>query len=75
VVGVGNAPILDDQKAAISIQLTKLGSKLLWESFHTATPDISFSFEMTLDGYNAPKRALLEAHFDQIYEHQSFAAA
>ena len=74
VVGVGNAPILDGEQAAISIQLTKLGSKLLWESFHTATPDISFSFEMTLDGYNAPKRALLEAHFDQIYEHQSFAA-
>jgi hypothetical protein len=74
VVGLGNAPLLDGEKAAVSMQLTKLGSKLLWESFHSPTPDISFSFEMDLQGYRAPKRAVIEADFDQIYEHQGFAA-
>jgi hypothetical protein len=74
VVGLGSAPILDGEKAAVSIQLTKEGSQLLWDSFHTATPDISFSFEMEMTGFRSPHRAVIEANFDQIYEHQAFAA-
>ncbi|HYQ88677.1 MAG TPA: hypothetical protein VEU09_03510, partial [Candidatus Binatia bacterium] len=72
VVGLGNAPILDGEKAAVSMQLTKLGAKILWESFNTPTPDISFSFEMEMTGYRSPHRALIEANFDQIYEHKAF---
>jgi len=72
VVGIGNAPILDGEKAAISIHLTKEGAKILWESFNTPTPDISFSFEMEIDGYLSPHRALIVANFDQIYQHQAF---
>ncbi|MBK8503357.1 MAG: hypothetical protein IPL46_14740 [Saprospiraceae bacterium] len=72
IVGIGNAPILDGQKAAISIQLTKLGAELLWETFKSPTPDISFTFEMDITGFRSPKRAIIEADFDQIYEHQSF---
>jgi hypothetical protein len=74
VVGLGNAPILDGEKAAVSMQLTKQGAKILWESFHTAAPDISFSFEMDMAGYRSPQRAVIEANFDQIYEHQAFGA-
>jgi len=74
VVGLGNAPILDGEKAAVSMQLTKLGSKILWESFQTPTPDISFTFEMDVTGFRSPHRAVIEANFDQIYEHQSFGA-
>lgn len=75
VVGVGAAPILEGNKAAVSIQLTKKGSKILWESFHTATPDISFRFEMEMAGFRAPLRAILEADFSQIYSHRRFNAA
>jgi len=74
VVGLGNAPLLDGEKAAVSMQLTKLGSQILWESFQTPTPDISFTFEMAMDGYQSPRRALIEANFDQIYEHKAFGA-
>ena len=74
VVGLGNAPILDGEKAAVSMQLTKLGAKVLWESFQTPTPDISFSFEMELPGYMSPKRALIEANWETIYQHQNFSA-
>lgn len=74
VVGLGNAPILDGEKAAISMQLTKLGAKLLWESFQTPAPDISFTFEMELPGYMSPKRALIDANWDAIYQSQAFAA-
>ncbi|HYJ33037.1 MAG TPA: hypothetical protein VE326_07420, partial [Candidatus Binatia bacterium] len=74
VVGLGNAPLLDGEKAAVSMQLTKLGAKILWESFQTPTPDISFTFEMDVTGFRSPHRALIEANFDQIYEHKAFAA-
>lgn len=74
VVGLGKAPILDGQQAAVSIQLTKKGATLLWESFQSPTPDISFSFEMELTGYRSPKRAVIEANFDKIYDHRGFQA-
>lgn len=74
VVGLGNAPVLDGEKAAISMQLTKQGAKILWESFNTPTPDISFSFEMVMDGFRSPHQAVIDADFDQIYQHQAFSA-
>lgn len=74
VLGIGKAPILDGQKAAVSIQLTKLGAQVLWQSFQTPTPDMSFSFEMELEGLNSPKGAVIEANFEQIYSHQNFSA-
>jgi len=73
VVGLGSAPILDGGKAAVSIPLTKQGAKILWESFRMAKPAIDFKFEMDVSGYNAPHRAVIEANFDQIYEHKAFA--
>lgn len=74
VVGLGNAPILDGEKAAVSMQLTTLGAKVLWESFQTAAPDISFTFEMELPGYMSPKRAVIDANWDAIYQSQAFSA-
>lgn len=74
VVGLGNAPLLDGEKAAISIQLTKLGAKILWESFNTAAPDVSFHFEMDMSGFRSPKRATIDADWSKIYEHKAFGA-
>ncbi len=74
VLGLGKAPLLDGEKAAISIQLTKLGAQVLWDSFATSTPDISFTFEMELEGYHSPLQARVEANWDQIYQHEAFAA-
>lgn len=74
VVGLGNAPLLDGEKAAVSLQLTKKGAEILWESFKTPTADLSFSFEMEMSGYQSPKKAVIEANFDQIYDHKGFAA-
>jgi hypothetical protein len=75
VLGIGNAPILEGEKAAVSIRLTKMGAKILWQSFQTAAPDISFTFEMEMSGYRNPYDATLIANWDQIYNHQDFAAA
>ncbi|MDX2249406.1 MAG: hypothetical protein SF052_21665 [Bacteroidia bacterium] len=75
VIGLGSAPILDGQKAAISIQLTKEGSDILWATFQTPTPDMSVSFEMEVEGYLSPKRVIIEADFERIYKNQTFEAA
>lgn len=69
VVGIGKAPLIDGHKAAVSMELTKKGAKILWESFKTPTPDMSFSFEMELEGYSSPKKAIIEADFEKIYSH------
>jgi len=74
VIGLGKSPVLDGQQAAVSVQLTKKGAKILWESFKTPTPDMTFSFEMEVTGYRSPKRAVIEANFDKIYEHHGFQA-
>ncbi|MFD0861687.1 hypothetical protein ACFQ1M_05680 [Sungkyunkwania multivorans] len=75
VVGFGNAPVLENQRSAVSVQLNKLGSKILWETFNTPTPDFSVHFEMEVEGYLSPKRVLIEADFDRIYKHQGIEAA
>jgi len=74
IVGLGSAPILENQKSAVAVQLNQLGSKILWETFNTSTPDFSFNFEMEVEGYMSPKRVLIEADFDRIYKHKSFDA-
>ncbi len=74
VVGLGSAPILENQRSAVAVQLNQMGSKILWESFNTPTPDFTFNFEMEVEGYLSPKRVLIEADFDRIYKHRSFEA-
>ncbi len=75
VVGLGNAPVLEGAKAAISILLTKQGAQVLWESFHMATPDVSFMFEMEIAGYHSPSKATIEADWEKVYNHHAFEAA
>jgi hypothetical protein len=75
VVGLGSAPILEGQKAAVSVLLTKEGADILWATFQTATPDLSFQFEMDVRGYLSPKNVKIEANFDQIYKHRSIEMA
>jgi hypothetical protein len=72
IVGLGPAPIIAGNKAAVSVRLTKLGSKILWESFKTATPDMSYSFVMSVAGFRSPVNARVECDFDKIYENKTF---
>ncbi|MCW5516883.1 hypothetical protein [Muriicola sp. Z0-33] len=74
VLGLGPAPVLDGQKASVSIQLTKKGSKILWESFKTNTPNVVFKFNMEIEGYNSPISAKINFQWEKIYEHQNFQA-
>ncbi|MEP6792694.1 MAG: hypothetical protein ABJB16_00090 [Saprospiraceae bacterium] len=75
VIGLGAAPILENEKAAVSVLLTKQGADILWATFQTPTPDLSFAFEMDARGYLSPKNVKIEANFEQIYSHKAFEAA
>jgi hypothetical protein len=72
VIGLGRAPILDGQQAAVSLRLTDLGAQILWESFQLPTPDVSFTFEMEVAGYHSPVRGLITADFDRLYRMDEF---
>ncbi len=71
VVGLGPAPVLAGNKAAVSVLLTKEGAKILWETFKTPTPDLSFSFVMSVVGYRSPINAKIEVDFDKVYTSSS----
>lgn len=73
VIGMGRAPVFVGNKAAVSIRLTKLGAKILWESCHTPTPDLSFSFVMDFSGYRSPMQARIEVDWDKVYTHEAFS--
>ncbi len=75
VVGIGNAPLVEGHKAALSIFLTKEGADVLWATFQTPTPDLSFQLEMEVSGYQSPKQVKIEADFEQIYKNQTIDAA
>ena len=72
VLGLGKAPIFVGNKAAVSITLTKLGAKILWESCQTPTPDLSFSFQMDMSGYRSPIQAKIEVNWDKMYSHEGW---
>lgn len=74
VLGVGNAPLLEGERAAISVRLTREGAELMAASLENATTDLSVSFEMQVEGYRAPKQAKLVANFERIYSNDTFAA-
>ena len=67
VIGLGKAPLVERQKTAVAFMLDKKGAKLLWSTFHTPTPDISFSFEMEIEGYRSPTKGWIKGNFDRIY--------
>ena len=73
VIGLGPAPLLVGNKAAVSVLLTKDGSKILWESFKTATPDMSFSFVMNVGGYRSPIAAKIEVDFEKVYSSEAIS--
>lgn len=75
VVGVGNAPILEGQKMAIGMELTRDGAELLWSTMDMPASQISLAFDMSLQGYRSPKKVKIQANFSKIYQHKTFEAA
>lgn len=73
-VAVGRAPLMEGQKTAVSMALTREGAELLWESFQSATPDISLVFDMEFAGIREPYEATLEADWKRVSNHHRVQA-
>ncbi|MEJ2659186.1 MAG: tetratricopeptide repeat protein [Desulfobacteraceae bacterium] len=73
-LAVGKAPLMEGQKTAVSLALTPEGAEVLWESFQSATPDISLVFDMEFAGIREPYEATLEADWSRICKHDQISA-
>ena len=74
VVSISPAPTMEGNFVAINMQLNKRSATLLWESFDTPNPMVTFNFNMVLAGYNSPMEAKITINREQIYDSQSFQA-
>ena len=70
ICGEGKAPIMPNQKAAVSIALTQEGATLLWESFKNPTSDISVMFMMKYTGITPAYQAKIKVDWDKVYTHE-----
>ena len=70
--GVGKAPLIEGNRAAVSMELTKMGASLLWESFKMDTPDISLVFTMEVYAYRQPYEAEMRVHWDRVHHEEGF---
>ncbi|MCW5516885.1 hypothetical protein [Muriicola sp. Z0-33] len=62
----GRAPVLEGNKIALSFELNAKDSKLLFESFKMATPDISLVFDLTFEGLSNAYDATLEIDWSEV---------
>jgi hypothetical protein len=67
IIGLGNAPTMEGNKTAVAFRLTKEDAILLWETFKTPVPDISFVFEMEMEGFLSPRKGHIKGSFDKVY--------
>jgi len=73
-VAIGKAPLMEGQKAAVSMALSREGAELLWQSFKSDTPDISLVFDMEFVGVREPYEATIEADWSRISKHKRLKA-
>lgn len=74
IVATSPAPTMEGNYVAVNMQLDKRSASLLWDSFDTPNPLVTFNFNMVLSGYNSPMEAKITMNRDQVYDSQSFQA-
>ncbi len=74
LIGVGEAPVLENSRIALTFDLDPTQAKLLLESFKMATPDVSLVFEMSFSGLTDEYEAEVEVNWDEVYDSHDFSA-
>jgi len=74
VIGVGEAPILENSKLALSFSVDPVKSKLLLESFKMATPDVSLVFELSFSGLTDSYEAAVDIDWSEVKKSKQFDA-
>lgn len=75
ILGLGNAPTMEGNKTAVAFRLTGDDAILLWETFKTPNPDVSFAFEMEMEGFLSPRKGYIKGDFDRIYSSNELGVA
>ncbi len=74
VLGTGKAPLIEGERAAISLDLTPEGASFLWQTLDMEHPDLTLVFSMRMAGYRTPYEAELVVDWDRLYHHQAIKA-
>ena len=73
-VALGKAPLMEGQKTAVSLALTRQGAEVLWQDFQMATPDISLIFELEFAGYRKPYEAEVIVDWSKVFQNHRVQA-
>ncbi|CAM1371901.1 hypothetical protein [Tenacibaculum xiamenense] len=74
VISMGQAPVMENSRIALSFDVDPLQSKILLESFKMDTPDISIVFDLSFSGLTEAYDATLEIDWSEIKKSKSFGA-
>jgi hypothetical protein len=74
LLALGEAPVLEGSKIALSFELTPQRSKILLESFQMSTPDISLAFDFSFSGLTDAYNAELLIDWNEVHESKAFQA-
>lgn len=74
LLALGEAPVLEGSKIALSFELTPKNSKILLESFQMPTPDISLAFDFSFSGLTDAYHAELLIDWNEVHESMAFEA-
>jgi hypothetical protein len=74
LLALGEAPVLEGSKIALSFELTPSNSKILLESFQMPTPDISLAFDFSFSGLTDAYHADLLIDWNEVHESKAFEA-
>jgi len=74
LLALGEAPVLEGSKIALSFELNPQKSKILLESFQMSTPDISLAFDFSFSGLTDAYQAELLIDWKEVHESKAFEA-
>ena len=74
ILAIGQAPVFEGSRVALSFQLNPGQSRLLLESFKMATPDISLVFDMSFTGLTDAFNAEMTVDWSEVSKSQSYRA-
>ena len=74
LLAVGQAPVLEGSRIALSFELDPQRSKLLLESFKMSTPDVSLIFDLTFNGLTDAYNAKLTVDWTEVSKYEKISA-
>jgi len=75
VLGIGNAPLMENDAIAVGMILNAENATKLYASLRLPNPNIGMSFKMNFRGFSSPIGAKIIMNLDKIYSDKRMSAA